>query len=301
MIDEILGKIPMGFGGAAISGEGGGYGFGTVSEADAEKLLLTAWDMGIRLFDTAPIYGFGLSEQRMGKYLPQDAYIVTKGGVDWHPNMRVNMSNAPQIIEKMIEESLKRLNRPISMYMIHWPDLKVDIRESLSVVKKYQDRGDIKDIGLCNTHKEDLQRAEEICTIKGLQSEVNLFNHENLNFIEKKYLTMSWGSLDKGILSDRVKAERKFESHDARAWAPWWNKKEVEQKIQRVEKLKKILVDHHIALTHFALQFIVNYKGIDFALIGSKTIDDLKQSIKLVNSSLDKDVLEKIYLEWTQG
>src|SRR5690606_15371670 len=168
---EFLGHIPMGFGGAAISGEGGGYGFGSVSEADAEKLLLRAWENGIRLFDTAPIYGFGLSEIRMGKFLPSDAYIVTKGGVDWHPNMRVDMSNAPHIIEKMIEESLKRLNRTISMYMIHWPDPKVDIRDSLAIVKKYQDRGDIKDIGLCNTHKNDLMKAEEICTIKGLQSE----------------------------------------------------------------------------------------------------------------------------------
>ncbi len=288
----------MGFGGAAISGEGGGYGFGSVSETDAEKLLLTAWENGIRLFDTAPIYGFGLSEIRMGKFLPKDAYIVTKGGVNWHPNMRVDMSNAPHIIEKMIEESLKRLNRTISMYMIHWPDPKVDIRESLSVAKKYQDRGDIKDIGLCNTHKDDLLKAEEVCTIKGLQSEVNLFNHKNFEFLEKKYLTMSWGSLDKGILSGRVRSDRKFEENDARAWAPWWNKKEVQRKIEKVERLKGLLTDLNIPLTHFALQFIVNLKKIDFALIGPKNENDLKEVLKLVSTPIDEKTIESIYQEW---
>ena len=298
MTAEFLGHIPMGFGGAAISGEGGGYGFGSVSEADAEKLLLRAWENGIRLFDTAPIYGFGLSEIRMGKFLPNDAYIITKGGVDWHPNMRVDMSNAPHIIEKMIEESLKRLNRTISMYMIHWPDPKVDIRHSLSVVKKYQDRGDIKDIGLCNTHHEDLMKAEEVCTIKGLQSEVNLFNHKNFDFLEKKYLTMSWGSLDKGILSERVTTDRKFEGNDARAWAPWWNKKEVKLKLEKVTRLKTLLSDYNIPLTHFALQFIINFKKVDFALTGPKNVKDLEEVLKLVTTSIDEKKIEDIYQEW---
>src|SRR5690606_24070798 len=65
-------KLPIiTFGGASVSGEGGGYGFGKMSEAEAETLLKKAWDEGINLFDTAPIYGFGLSEERFGRYLPK--------------------------------------------------------------------------------------------------------------------------------------------------------------------------------------------------------------------------------------
>lgn len=45
----------IGFGGAAISGEGGGYGFGAMDEASAERLIKEVWEAGINLFDTAPI------------------------------------------------------------------------------------------------------------------------------------------------------------------------------------------------------------------------------------------------------
>lgn len=301
MQDKVLGHIPMGFGGASLSGEGGGYGFGAMSELNAEALLRHAWEMGIRLFDTAPIYGFGVSEERMGKYLPQDAYIVTKGGVDWHENMRVNMSNSPQIIEKMIEASLKRLNRSISMYMIHWPDAKVDIRDSLAVVKKYQDKGDIQDIGLCNTHEEDLRKAQEICTVKGLQSEINLFKHRNLEFADNQFLTMSWGSLDKGILSARVDSQRKYDKSDARSWAPWWNKKEVAQKIERVEKLKVILSEQNINLTHFALQFITTFKKIHCPLVGAKTVNDLEDVVKHLTTPISEEVISTIYQQWSES
>ena len=122
----------IGFGGAAISGEGGGYGFGDMSETEAQTLLGHSWELGINLYDTAPIYGFGLSEERLGKYLPKDAIIVTKGGVDWHSTRRVNMTNDPKVIERMFLESLKRLKREyIDVYMIHWPDKNVDIRRPL--------------------------------------------------------------------------------------------------------------------------------------------------------------------------
>ena len=300
MQDQVLGHIPMGFGGAALSGEGGGYGFGPMSEKEAQALLGRAWDMGIRLFDTAPIYGFGLSEERMGQYLPQGAYIVTKGGVDWHPNKRVNMSNAPAVIEKMIVESLRRIKRPISMYMIHWPDPKVDIRESLAVVKRFQEQGDILDIGLCNTHELDLKRAQEVCQIKGLQSEVNLFNHSTLDFTEEEFLTMSWGSLDKGILSARVNQQRKYDASDARSWAPWWNKKEVIKKIERVEGLQELLRKYDLDLTHFALQFIISYKKVKFPLIGAKNIPDLENIVKHLATPLPHQLISSLHQKWSE-
>src|SRR5690606_10242245 len=99
------------FGGASLSGEGGGYGLGAMSEEQAEKLIKSAFDMGLKLFDTAPIYGFGLSEKRLGKYLPKDAMVLTKSGVDWHETKRINMTNSPVNTERMFHESLKRLKR----------------------------------------------------------------------------------------------------------------------------------------------------------------------------------------------
>ena len=302
--NTIFGKpvSAIGFGGAAISGEGGGYGFGDMSETEAQTLLAHSWELGINLYDTAPIYGFGLSEERLGKYLPKDAIIVSKGGVDWHSTRRVNMTNDPKVIEKMFLESLKRLKREyIDVYMIHWPDKNVDIRRPLEILRKYQEKSVISQIGLCNTNLDDLTKARDVAPITCLQSELNVLNTKAFDDLEvewKKYFSMSWGTLDKGILSGRVTEKRKFDKSDARSWAPWWNKKEVAIKIEKVKRLETILSDYKISLTQYCLHFNLNLYGLSSCLIGSKTQQDMDDMVAHLQKIPSGDTMEEVYKRW---
>lgn len=301
--NKLLGRrvSAIGFGGAAISGEGGGYGFGDMDEIQAEKLIKGLWEAGVNLFDTAPIYGFGLSEERLGKYLSKDAIVVSKAGVDWHPNRRVNMSNDPKIVEKMLLESLKRLKREyIDIYMIHWPDPRVDIRRAVEVLCKYQEKSVINHVGLCNTNLEDLNKAREIGPIDCLQSELNFLNSkafDDLGEEWKKYFSMGWGTFDKGILTARVKENRKYEASDARSWAPWWNKKEVTTKIQKVQRLKIILDEYDLSLSAFCLSYNLSFYSLDTTLIGLKNLEDfetVKDNLKhKVSSVIMDEILER--------
>ena len=302
--NTIFGKpvSAIGFGGAAISGEGGGYGFGDMSETEAQTLLGHSWELGINLYDTAPIYGFGLSEERLGKYLPKDAIIVTKGGVDWHSTRRVNMTNDPKVIERMFLESLKRLKREyIDVYMIHWPDKNVDIRRPLEILRKYQEKSVISQIGLCNTNLDDLTKARDVAPISCLQSELNVLNTKAFDELEvewKKYFSMSWGTLDKGILSGRVTEKRKFDQSDARSWAPWWNKKEVAIKIEKVKRLETILSDYKISLTQYCLHFNLNLYGLSSCLIGSKTQQDMDDMVAHLQKTPSIATMEEVYKRW---
>ncbi len=293
----------LGFGGAALSGEGGGYGFGDLDEAAAERLLKNTWEAGLNLYDTAPIYGFGLSEERLGKYLPKDAILVSKGGVDWHSSRRVNMTNSPQVIEKMLLESLKRLKRErIDVYMIHWPDKNIDIRRPMEILKKYQEKGAIAHLGLCNTNQQDLKLAQEIGEISFLQSELNVLRtqaFDDLNEVWKNHFTMSWGTLDKGILSGRVTSERKFDTSDARSWAPWWNKKEVLEKIERVKNLKTILNDYNLSLTQFCLNFNLHHYGVSCCLVGLKNNKDLIELTTYLQSPLSSQTITEVLNRWS--
>jgi aryl-alcohol dehydrogenase-like predicted oxidoreductase len=166
------------FGAASISGEGAGYGFGDISSNDSIDLLSYAYSEGINVFDTAPIYGFGESETRLGlafEKIRDEVVICSKAGVGWHDNKRVNMSNEPKLIAKMFDESRRRLKSDyIDIYMIHWPDKNVDIRKSLEPLYKLKNQGAIKYIGLCNTHPSDLSLSQDIDFI---QSEFNYFNN----------------------------------------------------------------------------------------------------------------------------
>lgn len=290
------------FGGASLSGEGGGYGFGPIREAEAESLVKTAWEAGITVFDTAPIYGFGLSEERLGRYLPQDALVISKSGVDWHPTKRVNMTNSPEVTSKMLHESLKRLNRDrIDIYMIHWPDARVDIRVPMEVLKKAQDEGKIRWIGLCNTTPDDLKKALEIAPIHVLQSELNLFNQKAFNDLDGLWqdkFTLGWGTFDKGILSGRVTKERKFSKEDARSWAPWWNKKEVAKKIERTDALKEILRDYDITLPEFCIHYNLYFYGITSTLIGFKTVSDIVHVTSNLQPKLMRERMKEVLDRW---
>lgn len=288
----------LSFGGASLSGEGGGYGFGEVSESQAERLIKTSIDLGIKTFDTAPIYGFGLSELRLGKYLPKDGFVITKGGVDWHENKRVNMSNHPEVIKKMLHESLIRLNREtIDLYMIHWPDPQIDIRKPLEVLVKAQAEGKIRHLGLCNTTPDDLELASQITRIELVQSQFNYFSQNDFKSLRpqlssKNLSFMSWGTFDKGILSGRVQINSKFDSSDARSWAPWWKSQNLKGKLQEVEKLKFFASSIDLTLSQLALAWQFIYPEISSSLIGWKTIEDLNQSLsdlqKISHSHIEK-------------
>ena len=296
--------FPIGFGGASLSGEGGGYGFGSMPETDAEILIRKSLERGINLFDTAPIYGFGMSEERLGKFLKNydDAFVVSKGGVDWHDNMRVNMSNDPEVIEKMLHASLKRLKRDcIDLYMIHWPDARVDIRKPLEVLYKAREAGKIRFIGLANTNVEDIAKAKEITTLAGFQSEHNLWTTESYEMVQKENpesLFMGWGTFDKGILSGRVLKDRQYEKDDARSWAPWWNKKQVNKKLDKLDRLKELLAPHSLTLQEFSLAFALSNRNEMCSLIGFKTVVDLDKILTSLNNNISAEIIHKIYSEW---
>lgn len=296
------GELPLGFGGASISGEGAGYGFGDITEDQAIALLHEAKDLGIRIFDTAPIYGFGLSEKRMGKAfksMRDDVFLVSKSGVTWHENKRVDMSNDPKITQKMLEQSLRDLDSDyIDLFMIHWPDEKVDIRKPLEVLAKAKSEGKIKHIGLCNTNLEELNKASEIDSIEAVQNQLNLFERESLELFdylaENKISFMSWGTLDKGILTGRVDRDRKFDKSDCRSWAPWWKGMDKESRYKAMEKINPLLKEHGHSGLELALGHNLSYEEVSTLLCGARNSQQLNGLVKALDNLPSTDLMNEI-------
>lgn len=291
------------FGGASISGEGGGYGFGSMGESDAIKTLHRAIELGINSFDTAPIYGFGLSEKRMGKAFKNkrnEVFLISKSGVTWHENGRVNMTNEPAIAQVMLEQSLKDLQTDyIDLYMVHWPDTKFDLRETLEVFKTAQAAGKIRYIGLCNTSKEELIKAREVVRVEAVQCKHNFFDQEMMKSLsdyleEEKISFMSWGTLDQGILSGNMKIGRKFDERDARSWAPWWDKKEVERKAIIVQKLLEKMKPMNKNGINLGISYNLNHPQMTTILCGAKGISQLESLLLAYEDQLSIDELQTV-------
>ncbi len=310
-IKNSFSSYPVAFGGASLSGEGGGYGFGSKNEVDAINLVKNAYELGFRVFDTAPIYGFGTSEIRLGKAIKEirdDIFVVTKCGIDWDQKKNVAIRNDPKTTLRMLEESLKRLNDDIiDLYMVHWPDQNVDIRKTLDVLTKAQAQNKIRYIGLCNTNLQELALAKEVAKIDVVQNQFNIFENsakemfpqlssENIKF-------MSWGTLDKGIITGSVNNKRTFDEHDVRSSeTPWWNDEINLPKINQMEKILPFLEDNG----HTGLELALSYNMSSFrrdqvkglCLCGAKTTDQLKLLQNAINNSISNELLDQLEREF---
>lgn len=301
---KMVSPLPIAFGGAAISGEGGGYGFGEISEGESLELLHQAFDGGIRIFDTAPIYGFGLSEVRMGKAfknMREKVFLVSKSGVTWHENKRVDMTNDPKIAEKMLEQSLKDLNTDfIDLYMVHWPDARVDIRRVMEVLSRAKHQGKIKHIGLCNTNVDDLNKAFEIDRVEVVQSEFNLFTNKFVRehifaYLKEKNISfMSWGTLDKGIITGRVDETRKvYDKTDCRSWAPWWKDMDNSAKFQAMKNLWPLMDKKGHTGLELALAFNLSFPELSVAICGARNKNQLETLLKAASNLPKNDDLDE--------
>ncbi len=288
---------PVSFGGAGISSEGKGYSFGYISEADAITLLRKACDRGINLFDTAPIYGHGVSETRIGKAfknIREKVFIVNKSGVTWDEAGQITGTNDPAVTQRMLEQSLRDLQTDyIDLFMLHWPDEKVDIRLPMEVLRKAREQGKILHIGLCNTHVEDLEKAQEVAPTVAVQCQLSLFETGPTETLFP-YLRgsqigfMSWGTLDRGIITGHVTRARTYDKYDARGGAPWWKEDVVRRKLEAMEEIEPLLEGH--SGLELALGFVLRNPEVSTALCGIRSEEQL-DSVIAASRNLPADSL----------
>jgi aryl-alcohol dehydrogenase-like predicted oxidoreductase len=155
-----------------------------VSEAQAERVLLSALDAGVTLFDTAALYGFGTNETLVGKFLKSHRRQFTlaskcgMAGVDLNGDgklVRV-IDGRPETIRKTCEDALKRLQTDvIDLYYLHRWDKKVPIEESVGALSDLVSQGKIQSIGLSEVSASTLRKAHAVHPIAAVQTEYSLW------------------------------------------------------------------------------------------------------------------------------
>ena len=153
------------------------------TEAEAERLLLTALDHGVTHFDTAALYGFGTSETLLGKFLSKHRSkftLASKCGMTGVPNeqgvkVRV-IDGRPATIKATCEEALRRLQTDvIDLYYLHRWDKQVPVEESVGALADLVREGKIRSIGLSEVSATTLRKAHAVHPIAALQTEYSLW------------------------------------------------------------------------------------------------------------------------------
>jgi aryl-alcohol dehydrogenase-like predicted oxidoreductase len=191
---RIGGDLPvnrLGFGAMRLTGEGI-WGWPADRE-NAKKVLKRAVELGVNFIDTADAYGPDVSELLIAEALhpyPAGLVIATKGGHtrpgpnQWVPDGR------PEYLTKCVENSLKRLKlERIDLYQLHRIDRKVPVEDSLGALKKMQEAGKIRHIGLSEVTPKEIEQAKKVLPIVSIQNRYNIEDRgseEALKFCEKE-------------------------------------------------------------------------------------------------------------------
>lgn len=181
----------LGFGAMRLTGEGI-WGWPD-DRGNALKVLRRAVELGVNFIDTADAYGPDVSELLIAEALhpyPAGLVIATKGGHtrpgpnQWVPNGRL------EYLTKCVEGSLKRLKlERIDLYQLHRIDPKVPVEESLGALKKMQDAGKIRHVGLSEVTPKEIERARKVLPIVSVQNRYNIEDRgseEALAYCEKE-------------------------------------------------------------------------------------------------------------------
>ena len=264
----------------------GGYGWGTVREADLIRGVHMALDMGINFFDTADVYGLGQSEITLGKALNcrlDRAVIADKFGVRVE-NGRTFYDNSPQWIQTACDNSLRRLGvETIDLYQLHYRDGVTPMESVVETLEALRAAGKIRHFGLSNLTAED---AVALKKWKGsfvsFQNQYSLAcrTQENamLRLQQELALTpMTWGSLGQGVLTGKYRADSVFEANDRRSRDTYINfhGRKLLANLNIVEELRPIAAEHGKSISAVALRFILDKLPGSVAICGMKNGDQL--------------------------
>jgi aryl-alcohol dehydrogenase-like predicted oxidoreductase len=295
----------LGLGAWAIGGGGWEFGWGPQDDQESIDAIHRALERGINWIDTAAAYGFGRSEQVVGRALECVAsrpYVFTKCSLLPGPDRQVMHSLKRDSILREAEASLTRLGvDAIDLYQIHWPIPEDDIKEGWSALAELKQQGLVRHIGVSNFDVEQLRRIQQIAPVETLQPQHSLIERdverEILPFAEREgigvivYSPMGSGMLSGGMTRDRVAglAEDDWRKHDARFKEP-----QLSRNLALVERLKAVAERYNATPGAVAVTWALRNPAVDGAIVGFRRPDQVDPILTAASLELTAEDLAEI-------
>jgi aryl-alcohol dehydrogenase-like predicted oxidoreductase len=282
----------------------GGWMWGGTDESDAIRTIQEALDRGINLIDTAPVYGFGRSEEIVGKALVDgrrwNAIIATKVGLDWKNSQPFRNARKARIIEEA-ESSLRRLRTDvIDLYQVHWPDPLTPIAETAEAVSALHRAGKIRAVGVSNFSPAQMDEFRKVAPLHTAQPPYNLFERAIEQDVlpycrEKKIALLAYGSLCRGLLSGSMSASSHFTGDDLRKSDPKFRPPRFQQYLDAVGRLDQFAQERfNRRVIHLAARWVLDRGALNIALWGARRAKQLAPITDVLGWQIDDAAMAEI-------
>jgi D-threo-aldose 1-dehydrogenase len=294
----------LGFGGAPV-----GNLYSQLSDEDAGAVLDAAWDGGIRYYDTAPHYGLGLSERRIGKALrgrPREQFVIStkvgrllvpnpnpkgsdlqSGGFDVPDTLIRKLDYSRDGVLRSLEQSLQRLGLDsVDIVYVHDPEdhMEEAVREAIPALAQLRDQGVIGAVGVGMNFVEPLRRvvAEadvDVILVAGRWTLIDRSAEPLLaDCIERGVAVIAAGAFNSGLLAqEEPSADAQFDYQPVTTVA-----------LAAARACAAVCSDHDTTLPTAALQFPLRHPAVSSVLAGIRTVSDCVQDIAAMAADLDE-------------
>ena len=295
---------------------GGGPWWGDSDDNQSVKAIQAAIDAGVTLIDTAPAYGFGHSEEIVGKAIKgrRDKLILsTKCGLWWKDDRgtsffemgdkHVKRCLLPATIVEEVEISLRRLGTDyIDLYHTHWPSLepeKYPIDDTMRCLMKLKEEGKIRAIGASNVDLEHIKQYQAAGILDAVQPRFSMLDRE----IEKEILpyclangisALAYSPLEQGLLTGKIGMDQTFAEGVYRNQIPWYAPQNREKVLNMLEGWSDLLAKYNCSLSQLVIAWTVAQEGITFVLCGARKEAHVSDNVRAADLELDAADLSRI-------
>jgi len=298
----------IGLGAWAIGGGNWKFGWGHQDDGHSVQVIHEAVAHGVNWIDTAPVYGYGHSEEIVGRALAQmpaerRPMIFTKCGHPWDEQGDLHYSLKAADLRKECEDSLRRLKVDrIDLYQFHWPQPEEELEEGWQTLQELKAEGKVRWVGVCNASVEQMKKLMPIGPITSHQMHYSLLRpnveREELPFCTEHGVgVLAYSSMGSGLLSGTVTREfiAKMPDNDWRKKGhPHYQEPLLTRNLDLVELLRGIGTKHGKIPGAVAIAWVLHNSGVTGAIIGAREPAQFHEPAEAANWQLSDTEMEEI-------
>ncbi|MGJ7908614.1 aldo/keto reductase [Actinopolyspora sp. H202] len=305
MQQTVLGKTGMAvsriaFGTWQLGGE-----WGSFDEEQAIAAIRHARELGVNFFDTAQAYGFGKSEEVLGRALRSELerardnlVIATKGGIN--PGGERPRDARRASLRQGVTESLRALDIDhIDLYQVHWPDEQTPAEETAAALQELVDEGKIRHVGVSNYDAAQLADFDRTRPVETLQPPYHLFRRgierETLPYARQHDIgVLVYSPLASGLLTGALNQDTTFDADDWRSQSSAFKGETFRRNLEVVDQLTRFAADKGADVSQLAIAWVLAQEGVHVAIVGARSSRNIEKSLAAAELRLDADDLAEI-------
>lgn len=284
---------PLGLGTNAV----GGYNlFPGLKDEDGINLVQAGLNQGIKLLDTAFVYGLGHSEELVGQAMHafdrHSFTLATKGAQDFSSGEQI-INNDPQFLTEQVEASLKRLNTDyLDIYYIHFPDKQTPKAEAVGALQRLREQGKIRAIGVSNFSLEQVKEANADGYLDVVEDEFSLLHRDHetdlLPYLKDHQISfVPYFPLASGLLTGKYTHDVSFPADDIRSQISDFQDPRYSQALAAIEKIRPIAKAHQATVAQTVLAWYMQNPLIGVVIPGAKKATQVEANAGALDVTLN--------------